>query len=165
MWQCASHVSAGALNAGARGAGSGPGMSGTMVKAVALRSRAIVRGAPRVHEADARAVNGKQIWVSEEVLDESPSNERRSSLSSGRRGQPCFWRPRRDRRRIRYGMQRAMIMPTITSVVVLISLSSGNRTVLNDCDSPRVDRETSATSGPCPKRDKPRYPGQERFKF
>src|SRR5262245_36925467 len=67
MWQCASHVSAGALNAGARGAGSGPGISGTMVKAasrhaVLHRNGAIVRGTPRVHEADARVLAGKQMW-------------------------------------------------------------------------------------------------------
>jgi len=31
-----------------------------------------------------------------------------------------FWRPRRVRRRIKYGMQSATMMPIITSVGVLI---------------------------------------------
>src|SRR5262245_23207111 len=57
------------------------------------------------------------------------SGERRARAhrSSSRRGPLCyFWRPRRDRRRIKYGMLSAMIRPIITSVNVLISsLSSG----------------------------------------
>src|SRR5678815_2758894 len=74
-------------------------------------------GTRRVHGADARAVSKKQIWVIEGGAGRSRSDELRSSLSSSRRGPPCyFWRPRRARRRIKYGMQSAMMMPTITSV-------------------------------------------------
>jgi uncharacterized protein (DUF924 family) len=43
------------------------------------RNRAIVRGTPRVHEADARVISGKADVEIEEVLDVALSDELRSS--------------------------------------------------------------------------------------